>query len=568
MTLKTKIYGLVTLLTCGLAAGFGFLFIQMDRIARQDADLAAQQLQVQNDTRLVQLTFKKQVQAWKDILLRGSDPAALQKYREEFFQLEADVQRRSQSLRQQITEPTIQESLAKFTAAHSELGKQYRASLALFEQSGGRDFASADRQVKGKDRPPTDAIDSIVVKLASQTEADQQSRARELRVVLRITAACAAILTMGLLFFGIYVARSIAKSTATLLKHLAEHAEAMREGHGDLTNLVPASGSDEFAAIAGSFNTFILTVGDMMTKLSRHSECLASASEEISAGTKVSSEASRSQAEQTQQASAAIQEMSTTGQEISQHSKEAAEASRLAAESAREGGKIIRDTLSTMHHIADSTRNTVARITELGKNSEQIGKIVAVIDDIADQTNLLALNAAIEAARAGEQGRGFAVVADEVRKLAERTTSATKEIAMMIQSIQAGTHNAVQAMELGSRDVDVGVRKTAASGSTLQELIQRGDELGNMVSQIATAVASQSAATEQMSANVSQIASSIQESATAATQTAKACSDLSAIASDLRCMVSNFKLRGEVGQSAPQVPVAAAYRTGGAGALA
>jgi methyl-accepting chemotaxis protein len=542
LSLRTKIYGLVTLLVCGLAGTTGLLLYEFDRTARQDAEFAHARLQLQNDVRVVQITFKKQVQSWKDILLRGSDPESLAKYKAEFFRLEAEVDQRARSLKLQIDDPSAQAGLDDFLAAHATLGRDYRTSLAQFEQSEGKDFAASDSLVKGKDRPPTEAIDSIVEELGRQTEQAQERNAQKLSTMLRATAAAAVVLNLSLLALGVYVARSIAKSTADLTSHLAVQADDMRQGKADLTNIIPVSTEDEFGEIARSFNTFVSAIREIMLRLSSYSEQLAGASEEISAGAKLSSQAAGSQSQQVQQAAVAIQEMSATGQEISQNSQSAAGASREAAESARDGGKVVEATLASMRNIADSSRNAVSRIAELGKNSEKIGKIVAVIDEIADQTNMLALNAAIEAARAGEQGRGFAVVADEVRKLAERTTRATREIAAMIGSIQSETKHAVEAMEVGNRDVEQGVEKTSASGATLRELIRKSDHVGNMVSQIATAASQQAIATEQIHNSVAGISSSIQQSASAAVQTSKACSELSDLAVVLRTMVGNFKL--------------------------
>jgi len=202
---------------------------------------------------------------------------------------------------------------------------------------------------------------------------------------------------------------------------------------------------------------------------------VASASEELSSSATLQAQGADTQKDQTTQVATAMQEMAATVHEVCENSQKAADASHNAVQAARPGGQVVQETLATMRGIADSTRSVAARITELGKSSEQIGRIVAVIDDIADQTNLLALNAAIEAARAGEQGRGFAVVADEVRKLAERTAQATKEIAGMIQSIQVETKNAVEAMELGNREVESGVKKTSASGAALEEIIKMAE---------------------------------------------------------------------------------------------
>jgi len=235
-------------------------------------------------------------------------------------------------------------------------------------------------------------------------------------------------------------------------------------------------------------------------------------------------------------------EMSSTVVQISENSSKAAEAARKASETAREGGKVVEQTLAKMREIANSVGDTARKVEALGKSSDQIGQIIGVIDDIADQTNLLALNAAIEAARAGEQGRGFAVVADEVRKLAERTSKATKEIATMIQSIQQETKSAVVAMETGTKQVEAGVETTTQAGSSLHEIIQTAEQVGDMVTHIATAATEQSSATEEVNASIEQIAKIAAETAEGSQQAAKACHDLSSLALDLQNVVSQFKL--------------------------
>jgi len=202
--------------------------------------------------------------------------------------------------------------------------------------------------------------------------------------------------------------------------------------------------------------------------------------------------------------------------------------------------------LTQMRSISESVSGTAKKVGELGRSSDQIGRIAGVIDDIADQTNLLALNAAIEAARAGEQGRGFAVVADEVRKLAERTTTATKEIAGMIVTIQDGTKGAVKAMEIGSQQVEEGVTSTARAGESLHEIIRMSEEVGSMITQIATAATQQSGATADVNRTMEQIAQLVKESAVAAQQSAKACQDLSELALTLQNMVGSFKLAAGV----------------------
>ena len=195
-----------------------------------------------------------------------------------------------------------------------------------------------------------------------------------------------------------------------------------------------------------------------------------------------------------------------------------------------------------MNRIAEVVRKSAETVQALGKSSDQIGEIVQVIDDIADQTNLLALNAAIEAARAGEQGRGFAVVADEVRKLAERTTKATKEIATMIKQIQKDTSGAVESMEEGTKEVEVGKQLAEKAGKSLQEIIHGAEQVVDIVTQVAAASEEQSSAAEQISKNIESISSVTQESASGIQQIAHASEDLNRLTLNLQELVARFKV--------------------------
>jgi len=277
---------------------------------------------------------------------------------------------------------------------------------------------------------------------------------------------------------------------------------------------------------------------------------VASASEEISSSATQQAQSAETQKDQAVQVATAMQEMSSTVTSVSDSCNKAATAASQAAETARLGGSIVDATLTKMKVIAESVGATAKKMEELGRSSDQIGRIIGVIDDIADQTNLLALNAAIEAARAGEQGRGFAVVADEVRKLAERTTTATKEIAQMIKNIQDETKVAVVAMESGTKQVEEGVTSTAKAGDSLRAIIQMSERVGGMIAEIATAATEQSSTTEQVNINIDQIAKLVKESAIGAQQSATACQDLSNLALDLQTMVSKFKLDGSAGVEA------------------
>jgi methyl-accepting chemotaxis protein len=401
-----------------------------------------------------------------------------------------------------------------------------------------------------------DTSEALVKKLAETVELNRKGADAATQIAFTaytssrywIIGALLAAVALGL-FLTIIITRSISKPVQQTVQVLESLAEC------DLRETLDIDTSDELGVMAAALNKTIATFRSMISTISQSAEQVASASEEISSSAGQTAESARRQADQTHQAATAMQEMMATVQQISDNSQKAADTSREAAQAARQGGQVVEATLSSMRNIATATTKTAALVGDLGKSSEQIGKIIAVIDDIADQTNLLALNAAIEAARAGEQGRGFAVVADEVRKLAERTTKATKEIATMIESIQAETKHAVEAMEEGNREVQVGVEKTSNSGTALQQIISMSEQAGDMIAQIATAATEQSATTEQINANVTQISSATQESSAAADQTARACTDLSSLAFDLQKVVSQFKLNtGKASQHSESAP--------------
>ena len=351
--------------------------------------------------------------------------------------------------------------------------------------------------------------------------------------VALLSLAAMALGTLAALFLF----RSLSARVAAMVSMIQQIA-----GNNLGVDDLPVASEDEIGRAIHALNTMKNNLRDMIQSIAQTAEHVASASEQISSSAAQQAQSAETQKDQTTQVATAMQEMSATVQQVSENSNRAAAASHSAAETALRGGRTVDETLGKMRAIATAVSGTAKKVEELGKRSDEIGRIVGVIDDIADQTNLLALNAAIEAARAGEQGRGFAVVADEVRKLAERTTRATKEIAQMIQNIQDETRVAVTAMEAGTQQVEEGVHSTAEAGQSLNQIIELAEQVGEMITHIATAATEQFSASEQVNQSMDQIARLIQESAAGTQEAAKACQHLSGLALDLQKMVNDFRL--------------------------
>ena len=315
---------------------------------------------------------------------------------------------------------------------------------------------------------------------------------------------------------------------------------AKRIADNDLTVVVePKSDKD---ALGQSFRTMVMNLTSMIRQLAENATQLVTTANQIATSSEEMSRGSQDQAEQVNQVSAAIEQMTSTILESSKSAGEATDVSRGASDTATSGGQIVSDTIHGMQKIASVVRESAQSIGKLAKSADQIGKITAVIDDIADQTNLLALNAAIEAARAGEQGRGFAVVADEVRRLADRTSKATSEINEMIKGIQEQTSEAVQSMETGIQEVDRGRELADRAGNSLNQIVTMSQRVMDMIQQIATASEEKSTAAEQISKTIEHVSAVTRETAGGAEQSAAAAEQLNRQAENLQSMVARFKL--------------------------
>jgi PAS domain S-box-containing protein len=338
-------------------------------------------------------------------------------------------------------------------------------------------------------------------------------------------------------------------------KYLSENSKKLLDemeifSSGDLRAKLEVENKDDLIGkLFEGFNKSVEKINDTINMVGQAVEATVSSSNEISLSTKEMSHGLTEQSKQTIEVAGAVEEMTKTILETTKNSSSAAAAAKNSGIIAKEGGKVVNETIEGMNRIAAVVKKSAETVFALGKNSEQIGEIIQVIDDIADQTNLLALNAAIEAARAGEQGRGFAVVADEVRKLAERTTKATKEIAAMIKQIQRDTEGAVKSMNEGTIEVEKGKELANRAGQSLNQIIKETEEVLDISAQVAAASEEQSATADQIGKNIDSINLVVNESASGIKHIAGSAEDLNKLTGNLQSLLSRFKLGSSESQS-------------------
>jgi methyl-accepting chemotaxis protein len=437
----------------------------------------------------------------------------------------------------------------------AELGKQADGLLAQFSSIRSRDHDTYAAILAAKDGPSDDLMAQVgalgkdnkalsdgmaafdkAIAANFQTQLDTVDsysvRSRIAGLVLAVLALAACAFTWWLVQYKVVLP----------LRSLALRMQDIAEGDGDLTRRVEVHGRNEIDEVGIWFNVFIGRVEEIVRRVAEHASTLGSAATQLAATAHETADQASKQQQQAERITTAMAEMSSAVQEISQTTQSAAEDARKAEETAQTGGHTVQTTVQTIGDLLIANQETSSRIEELGRSSDAIGRIINVINEIAGQTNLLALNASIEAARAGEHGRGFAVVAGEVRRLAERTSSATKEIDITVHAIQEGTKVAVEAMRSSMSHVQSGADSARSAGEALTSIIHGSESVQKMVTQIAAAATEQSYSTQSVSENVNEIASIIQQTASSSQQSVEACQQLSRLANELTSLVGSFKV--------------------------
>ncbi|WLG96749.1 methyl-accepting chemotaxis protein [Pseudomonas sp. FP198] len=351
-----------------------------------------------------------------------------------------------------------------------------------------------------------------------------------------------AMVGLAIAAIGLLVIWLVGHGIARPLKQMVAMLDDIAQGEGDLTRRLTSDRADELGAIAKGFNTFLSKLQGMITQVVTSVQSVSDSSEHTADIAIRTNQGVHKQMSEIDQVATAVHEMTATAQDVARNASQAAQAASHADQAASQGMQIVRDTSSSIGALAVEIGKAVGVVQTLARDSENINAILTAIRGIAEQTNLLALNAAIEAARAGEQGRGFAVVADEVRNLAQKTQQATEEIQSMIQQLQQGTRDVVRVMEDSQQRTDESVQHAAKAAQALETITQAVSVISDMNTQIASAAEEQSAVADDINRNVINIGQVANEVASGADESSAASAGLTRLAEQQRRLINQFRV--------------------------
>ncbi|QSL93277.1 methyl-accepting chemotaxis protein [Ectopseudomonas toyotomiensis] len=457
---------------------------------------------------------------------------------------ERDFQAHMAQLRQLTRDnPAQQRRLSKLQALHDQwLGEDINGNLELRRQvsAGTQRFdALIDRVSSGGAKVKMDAMRRILSEIQSEERALLEQRTASMNaakseslMILLVGGLIAAVLAISVAFL-------LSHSIAGRLRQVVEVARNVAQGR--LDSDIERAGRDEIGVLLDAFATMQERLREMIGQIRAGAVQLVEAAQNISSASTQLSVSTQEQSQAASSMAATVEELTVSINHVADNANEAHGLSSDSGRQSAEGGAVIQETLASMQRIADTVQGAAAQIAELGQHSDQISSIVNVIKEIADQTNLLALNAAIEAARAGEQGRGFAVVADEVRLLAQRTANSTQEITEMIKKIQLGTRSAVSNMEVGVQQVNGGVVQASQAGDAIVTIRQASASVVGVVDQISMALREQTVASQDVARNVERIAQMSMENSEAVAETSRTAQGLQQLALSLEKQVASFR---------------------------
>lgn len=471
-------------------------------------------------------------------ILLSKDPKKMEELKKSIDEKRTFYRETIEKLKKSADSEKAKKILSEVEDSITKAREMTNKSLALAFDGKKEEAALVfENEVKAKYLPNINKALDDAVNFINETTVSQISHANGILLRMVIISV---VLTIVCIFLAIVFILLIVRA---IRKPVNEIQIAMQKvSEGDLTANIKAMSRDELGLIMLSISDAIASIKRLIGESKTISASLASSSEELSSTSEEISRNLKSQTERATQIASSAEEMNQTVIDIAKNASKIAESASVSANKASQGREMTLKTSEEIRVIEKASEKLSEIIRDLGDRSKQIGEIVVVIKDIADQTNLLALNAAIEAARAGEQGRGFAVVADEVRKLAERTGKSTDEIANMVTSIQREVEIAQNSMGDAIKKVHSGVMLSASSADILADILSSVNELQSMIQQIASATEEMSAVTEHITQDISSIAEGSKEISKAVEQSAETSSEIAKLGSNLNQEIGKFRV--------------------------
>ena len=496
------------------------------------------QLTASHELRLARIGtyFKTQIQEWNNVLLRGKEAQQREKYWNKFTNMHERIQGDVKLLAEDVGAGATREALQQFLIDHQSLHAVYVRGYQAYIDTGF-DFRAGDDAVKGVDRQTLKELDTIADMLDETSGSSPAAIKLEAINLVRLNLLLVALaVVVSFVLFLFAVQRSILTPAKLLVTDLAYMAS------GDFTHRISVQSNDEIGQIAASAAKLQADMSTIVKSINQSVFKLSAAAEEMAHITEKSNQALMNQHNETGQVATAMNEMTATVHEVAQNTQLAAESASQASTEVGTGQKVVEESIRSIALLVQKVERAADVIHQLETNSREIGSVLDVIRSIAEQTNLLALNAAIEAARAGEQGRGFAVVADEVRVLAQRTQKSTEEIQKMIQRLQAGAQEAVVAMTQSRSQADVTRDTAAKAGQVLTSITRAVASINDMNTLIASAAEEQNTVAEEINRNIVNISTAAEATAESSTHTARASEDLRNVAEELKHTASRLKV--------------------------